>query len=532
MNQGQAILDAICEQPDDALHRFAYADWLDDHGNTDRADFIRLQLRLQQLPPDDPTWVTVEDEADDLLARHEEEWLGPVRDLAMEWQWRGGFVEQVTVDVDALLSQGDRLLATGPIRELRPLFAVEDLRPLAQWAGLERFEKLDLGRSAGARFNPAYLAENLLQSLLRSPHLTRLTWLSLAGHGISTTGIRTLHETSLLGRLTHLDLRGAHTLGDAAARFLAETRNERLLYLNLQGSNMTGQGTRSFLRTAMGYPRLNTLLLDLNRVFTLPGSVSQHIDELLALPGARQWQAISLHLFDLSNPQPLGRIVEGLPSLRQLDLAGCGLGHTGAAFLANLPGLSNIRHLRLENNNLRDRGVRALAESPYLGPVHTLTLGDNQTGGPGLRALASSGKLADVHTLDLSGNFVGTAGLEALFSAPDLGRLTSLSLQSTNIDPEATRLLVNFGGFSRLRTLNLNSNRLGDLGVGILADSPNMRRLRDLNLNGNGIDSPGAMALIDSPHLSRVVRLSLRNALITHTEREQIIARFGPATDV
>ena len=37
MEHERAFLEAIQEQPDDDLHRLAWADWLDDHGQTDRA---------------------------------------------------------------------------------------------------------------------------------------------------------------------------------------------------------------------------------------------------------------------------------------------------------------------------------------------------------------------------------------------------------------------------------------------------------------------------------------------------------------
>jgi uncharacterized protein (TIGR02996 family) len=44
MNDGEAIMEAIIAEPALDLHRLAYADWLDDTGVHDRADFIRHQL--------------------------------------------------------------------------------------------------------------------------------------------------------------------------------------------------------------------------------------------------------------------------------------------------------------------------------------------------------------------------------------------------------------------------------------------------------------------------------------------------------
>jgi uncharacterized protein (TIGR02996 family) len=45
-----ALLRTICEQPDCDVPRLVYADWLDEHGQHDRAEFIRLQIELTGRP--------------------------------------------------------------------------------------------------------------------------------------------------------------------------------------------------------------------------------------------------------------------------------------------------------------------------------------------------------------------------------------------------------------------------------------------------------------------------------------------------
>jgi uncharacterized protein (TIGR02996 family) len=42
----EPFLRAICEAPDDDAPRLVFADWLDETGDPDRAEFIRLQIRL------------------------------------------------------------------------------------------------------------------------------------------------------------------------------------------------------------------------------------------------------------------------------------------------------------------------------------------------------------------------------------------------------------------------------------------------------------------------------------------------------
>ena len=41
MNHDDAFLQAILDAPDDDTPRLVYADWLEEHGQPDRAEFIR-----------------------------------------------------------------------------------------------------------------------------------------------------------------------------------------------------------------------------------------------------------------------------------------------------------------------------------------------------------------------------------------------------------------------------------------------------------------------------------------------------------
>src|SRR5262245_2593359 len=51
---GEGFLAAIRAAPDDDTPRLVYADWLDEHGDPDRAEFIRVQVELARLAQDDP----------------------------------------------------------------------------------------------------------------------------------------------------------------------------------------------------------------------------------------------------------------------------------------------------------------------------------------------------------------------------------------------------------------------------------------------------------------------------------------------
>lgn len=51
MTPAEAFLADIIEHPDDDAPRLIYADWLEDHGDASRAEFIRVQCELARLPP-------------------------------------------------------------------------------------------------------------------------------------------------------------------------------------------------------------------------------------------------------------------------------------------------------------------------------------------------------------------------------------------------------------------------------------------------------------------------------------------------
>src|SRR5262245_49079200 len=92
-----AFLRAIIEHRDDESHRLVYADWLDDHGEYDRAKFIRAACALAGLAGDDPRRPGLERRSEELLGKHAREWLKPLPEWAVRNppQWRRGFVAVV-----------------------------------------------------------------------------------------------------------------------------------------------------------------------------------------------------------------------------------------------------------------------------------------------------------------------------------------------------------------------------------------------------------------------------------------------------
>jgi uncharacterized protein (TIGR02996 family) len=74
----RALLAAIVADPADDTARLVYADCLQEHGNTARAQFIRLQIEAERLHPDSNARARLEERARALFAEHWIEWWGEV----------------------------------------------------------------------------------------------------------------------------------------------------------------------------------------------------------------------------------------------------------------------------------------------------------------------------------------------------------------------------------------------------------------------------------------------------------------------
>src|SRR4051794_586533 len=82
-DEQSALWAAIRANPDDDTPRLVYADWLQEHGDEDRAELIRVQCELARLPGDRRVGrkrrpVLVAREAE-LLAAYRSVWPGELR---------------------------------------------------------------------------------------------------------------------------------------------------------------------------------------------------------------------------------------------------------------------------------------------------------------------------------------------------------------------------------------------------------------------------------------------------------------------
>src|SRR3954469_18795927 len=95
----EAFLHDILRHPTDDAPRLIFADWLDDHGQPQRGEFIRTQVGLARLGPDDPWRAALQEREADLLAEHGERWRGPLLALGVRRaEFRRGLIEEVQLE--------------------------------------------------------------------------------------------------------------------------------------------------------------------------------------------------------------------------------------------------------------------------------------------------------------------------------------------------------------------------------------------------------------------------------------------------
>jgi uncharacterized protein (TIGR02996 family) len=209
------LLRAICEDPDDDTARLVYADWLDEHDDPTRAEFVRLQCRLaarqqrESVPGTDP------DQRRELQLRAQmaERWLAElpaVRGVRWNGFWRG-FPTVSVVSATTLVRAAAKVWAAAPVENVTITgLNANGARVLASSDVLNRLRVLVLDRYSTRRDG-----QRQLRDLLYSPRVRSLRRLTLT-YGIEEAGLVAIAESPHLTGLEWLNL-GAGATTDAVA---------------------------------------------------------------------------------------------------------------------------------------------------------------------------------------------------------------------------------------------------------------------------------------------------------------------------
>jgi uncharacterized protein (TIGR02996 family) len=233
-----AFLAAIRENPDDDLPRLIFADWLDEHDEPERAEFIRVQVELARTSKGSPQHEELARRSKALHAAHAESWLAELPPLkGVTWRpFHRGFVEAaVTDDFDTFLAASERVFSTTPLHRLSiQSLTARAMRTLAGSPWLAHLTTLDA--SGGESGN------DIVQALVSSPYLARLRQLRLMLQHIGDVGAQVLAESAELAHLHRLDLT-CNVIGDTGAEALAAAPGwHDLRRLDLIGNHIGPEG--------------------------------------------------------------------------------------------------------------------------------------------------------------------------------------------------------------------------------------------------------------------------------------------------
>jgi uncharacterized protein (TIGR02996 family) len=304
------LLAEITANPDDDGPRLVYGDALSEAGDP-RGELILRQLAGQAT--------------EELLSRHENAWTTELRGLGVEKvEWRRGFVEGVTLELDAFLQGGDALFRAAPVLRVKLTgCGRQELPRLLTSPLLGRVRGLDLGENA--------LDAAAVAALVEAPHARELRELLLANNDILDAGARAIAR-SRLKKLERLELAG-NLIEDEGAEALADSATlYALCDLGVAGNSITPRGVRA-LATPADY-RLAALDLGHNAV-ALAGAMA-----LAQAPASSK--------------------------LRRLGLASAQIGPAAALALSLSPQLAGLEALGLAGNPLGAEGLANLRASPFL----------------------------------------------------------------------------------------------------------------------------------------------------------------------
>jgi uncharacterized protein (TIGR02996 family) len=539
MDLQDAFLRDVAQHPADDGPRLVYADWLDEHGQPGRAEFIRTQVQLESLDrADDRRWALLVREAR-LRGAYGKGWAGKaLRSLVRGWRFRRGFVEEVTLSADAFLRNAEELFRLAPVRRVRLVDAGGHIGDLAACPHLARLEGLDLRHTDG--LDPARAA-----ALLASPHLAGLRFLGLRGTGMcSGPGLRALAACPRLANLTALDLgdhrrdptRGrrrawraggwdgvrewrartpASALDADAMRALTESphlADLRCLRLAGFGGSIRAAAWRVLFDSPL-LGRLTDLDLSLNYPWAAEADSEDEQAVRILRDLARSPRTAGLRALSLRRSPPFGDFPIGEGPFHLAGLASLTLEDASPApeFVADLAGgrFSGLVELHIRGTFLR----RPYRQSELV------------------RRLAQSRGLPRLALLDLHQTQLSPGELEALAAGPLLGQLRWLSLGnrsgygSTPVGFKGAGALAGSPHAARLVHLDLGNHDLDDPAACVLARSPHLGGLRSLNLWHNRIGPSGAADLVSLPALEW---LDLRSNPLPPAARAALRRRFGP----
>jgi uncharacterized protein (TIGR02996 family) len=345
MPEVDAFLATVLEHPDDDAPRLVFADWLEEHGESDRAEFIRVQIELAHGPAEAHRRSFLKRREKELLQVHRKEWLKPLYDK-----------------LQAIRGPTSPLLAPGLFRDIPSVLRVRNFGITAGFlsgdeTGAAREEMVALFSQI------AELIENVVHCQFRRGFVESVSLLA-------TDFVRFAECLFTIVPLREIQAYGGPLQGGFGELFACPHAKQ------LAGLQLHGVLSDDIIQLLVNSPNVVDLRrLDLHEA-AIPGD---QVDRLLSatnLPAVRELNLSSLRLGDLSLPW-LARN-SNWEKLCVLKLAQTGVSDEGILALTGSDSrLRNLTHLDLSHNSITPTGVVFLAHAPLASQLQELDLGHN-----------------------------------------------------------------------------------------------------------------------------------------------------------
>ncbi len=444
------FLSTIRDEPDDDGIRLIYADWLEEQGKVDRAEFIRLQCEIAGMDLDDPRRPAMELRAEDLLVRHRGEWTqGLPESVALTTVFERGFPEyaQVTAKRSEFLERIRGILALPlPPRTLGLTF--KSTPALAEFNDL--FKEDPRNVRLGATFNNCLIPGVLACSNVLT-HIRALNMQAVHAPG----QIEQLAACRDLRGLKHL-VYADPQLTPAETDALLHNNNFRLEYFHQLG-------------------KFQNAFDDPSRYEYLGVSDFSGLRGL----GTNVW---------IENDDERHRVMQRLADnasirgIRKIDLAGGNLIAEDLDVLLQSPHVNNMRVLRISTNNLGLATGAMIAQSGL--PLHGLYTFACSMWENALRPVLEGPAGQSLRTLECRRG-ITMEGLFRDISLPHLRRLIAWQCEITRED-----LVTVMKACPSLRHLDVRGGTLELADIGEIIASGDIDRLHMLKIDDWDMNFP------------------------------------------
>lgn len=395
MSDHDALIAAICDQPDEDTPRLVYADWLEENDRPEQAAFVRAQIELARTPPWEPfsvfckwrrpDWLTGKPFRDTLpqvdgfhVEWHSEAfqrglgWRLNVRSPSVWEQLASSLFFQVPIGVMHLwgargLDDWQRFVNLPGLSRLSRLHfqisPIEPLRVLRDAPAALGVKDIAFHRSTGAGM------PEVIEDLLAAPlgRVVRGLHFHMGGFESLEALIDALHAGANLERLSLSAMGLTSTL---TSRLMNGSAVHGLKELDLRGNMLGNDGMRAVADHLP--PTVHTLGLAAN-------NSRQGIEALTKIPN-------NLRRLNLANnrlaPRPAREFSRSpnLAGLRSLDVSRCLIDERVLRHLTRAKFWPNLVELDLRENPIPTAGVRRLLDAEVPEDLTALVLTGDQLG--------------------------------------------------------------------------------------------------------------------------------------------------------